>query len=68
MYEWEAKIDPSAVNNRILWLRGEINRILNVTLRGSFKNPEDKKYWEVRAGKLNAELSALEQEQKLNRQ
>jgi len=61
MYEWETKIDKSAIAIRIIELRAETKRIANVTLRGNFANPDDRTYWEKKLKKLTGELSALEQ-------
>ena len=60
-YEWETKIDKKAILNKIEWLKKEIKRISNTTLKGNFSNPEDKEYWIKRLTKLNSELSVLEQ-------
>lgn len=47
---------------RIHYLRQEVARITNETLRGDFRNPSDRDYWVSRARKLNGELSALEEQ------
>ncbi|WP_199265740.1 hypothetical protein [Alcaligenes faecalis] len=60
MYEWDSPVDQNRIECRCIDLRKEISRITNVTLRGDFKNPADRTYWEDRAKKLSGELSALE--------
>lgn len=60
MYEWETKIDKSAIAIRIIALRKETKRIANETLRGNFVNPDDREYWVKKLKKLTGELSALE--------
>lgn len=60
MYEWENEISAQAIESRCAQLRSEIKRISNTTLRGNFRNPEDRTYWERRLSKLNGELLALE--------
>jgi len=66
-YEWEQPEDKNARLRRMNWLRDEIKRISNTTLRGNFSKPEDKKYWEDRLKQLNSELSALEETDKRSR-
>ena len=61
MYEWENQIDKNAIENKKHWLRGEIKRISNTTLRVDFVKPDDRQYWVDRLKKLNGELNALEQ-------
>jgi hypothetical protein len=61
MYEWENKIDKNRIAIRIVELRAETKRISNVTLRGDFKNQDDRTYWQAKLKKLTGELSALEQ-------
>ena len=61
MYEWETKLDKSAIQIRIVALQKETSRIANVVLRGNFVNPDDLTYWQKRLKKLNGELSGLEQ-------
>lgn len=61
MYEWEKPVNANAVENRKHWLRSEIKRITNTTLRGEFKIKSDRQYWVDRLRKLNSELDALEQ-------
>lgn len=50
--------------SRISWLRDEVKRISNTTLRGVFSKDEDRDFWVARVRKLNAELSALEEQVK----
>lgn len=59
-YEWETKIDNTAIENEKIRIRKEIKRIATETLRGNFSNPEDKKYWEKKLESLNSKLNALE--------
>lgn len=61
MYEWEGSVDLVAIENRKDWLRKEIKRINETTLRGNFAKEEDRDYWKQRAKKLNSELMALEE-------
>ena len=61
MYEWEKPVNANSVESRKHWLRGEIKRITNTTLRGEFKIKSDRQYWVDRLRKLNSELNALEQ-------
>ncbi len=60
MYEWENEINKKTIESRKLWLRGEIRRICTVTLRGNFRENEDRIFWEKRVNKLNGELISLE--------
>lgn len=61
MYEWEVtEVSKSRIEIRKTELRKQIRRICDVTLRGNFTNPEDRKYWENRLTKLNGQLAALE--------
>lgn len=60
MYEWEKEINNTAVENRKEWLRSEIKRISETTLRGNFSKTDDREYWVKRLDKLNGELVALE--------
>jgi len=61
MYEWENNnVSTGQIEARISWLRGEIRRITEITLRGVFVKHEDREFWTVRARKLNSELCALE--------
>lgn len=61
MYEWEVfEVSKDKIAIQKMELEKEIKRISNVTLRGNFTNPEDRKYWEVRLDKLNGRLRALE--------
>jgi hypothetical protein len=53
--------------SRSNFLKEEIKRVSNTTLRGNFTNPEDKTYWEVKLKKMNSELSAIEEIQIKNR-
>ena len=63
-YEWETPEKKNARLSRMAWLRDEIKRISNTTLRGNFSKPEDREFWVDRLKKLNSELSALEEQNK----
>lgn len=56
-----ADTTSTAIQLRIHALREEVKRITTTTLRGNFAKPEDRQFWEIRARKLNGELSALEE-------
>ena len=60
MYEWENKVTANQIESRKHYLREEIKRITETTLRGTFVNQEDRDFWVARARKLNSELAALE--------
>lgn len=60
-YEWERKIDKTAVFNNIEFHKKEIKRITETTLRGNFTNSDDREYWVKRLKQLNGELIHLEQ-------
>lgn len=60
MYEWENEMNNTAIENRKAWLRFEIKRISETTLRGNFSKKEDREYWVKRLDKLNSELIAME--------
>ncbi len=60
MYEWENEISEDRLAIRRMETEKEIKRISNVTLRGNFSNPEDRKFWENRLTILNGQLIALE--------
>ena len=59
-YEWETTLEKRQIEKRIYWLRTEIKRISNVTLKGNFTNAEDRKYWIDRLTELNGQLLILE--------
>ena len=59
-YEWETTLEKRQIEKRIYWLRTEIKRISNVTLKGNFTNAEDRKYWVDRLTELNGQLLILE--------
>lgn len=61
MYEWEGNIDRVAFENRKDWLRKEIKRINETTLRGNFVNEGDRDYWKQKAKQLNSKLIAMEE-------
>ena len=61
MYEWEGSVDRVAIENRKDWLRKEIKRINETTLRGNFVKEEDRDYWKQKAKTLNSQLMALEE-------
>ena len=61
MYEWEKEVSKTAINSNIAKLKEEIKRVSNVTLRGNFKNPEDRQYWVEKLKRMNSKLSSLEQ-------
>lgn len=61
MYEWEGNIDRVAFENLKDWLRKEIKRINETTLRGNFINEDDRTYWKRKVKQLNSQLMAMEE-------
>lgn len=54
------KEERRQTEGEIMRLREEVSRIMNITLRGDFRNEDDRIYWQERARTLTSKLSALE--------
>ena len=60
MYEWENEINENSIHSEIHRLKLEIKRVCETTLRGTFRNEEDKQYWVGKLKTMNSKLSSLE--------
>lgn len=61
MYEWENEVPRKTLELNLLNLQEELKRIQGTTLRGKFTNPDDRKYWELKAKQVSSKIAAYEE-------